>query len=246
MTIIDTHMHLGMSKFSGHRTTVETLNQYMERYGITHGMVMPQPTLDNIALIHDEIYQLTQHHSGRFYGMASIDPWLSEQEYEQEFRRCIETYQFVAVKLHPHGHNISPLASQCHKVYELADQFHVPVIIHTGLGSLNALPSLVIEPARNFPNVTFVLGHAGFAVFTSEAIVAAKTCENIVLEPSWCPTFSVQSMVNEIGIDRIIYGSDHVENIPVELAKYHSVLTDKQMEAVLSTNPQRIFHLDLR
>ncbi len=238
-------MHLGISKFSGHETTADDLIKYMRKYGITHGFVMPQPTLKNINSVHNEIHQLTEIYVGRFFGIASIDPWLSEEEYEKEFRRCVDTYHFVAVKLHPHGHNISPISPKCQKVYELADQFHVPVIIHTGLGSLNALPSLMIEPAARFPNVTFVLAHAGFAVFTSEAIVAAKVCENIILEPSWCPTFSVRAMVNEIGIDRIIYGSDHMENIPVELAKYQSVLTDAQMEAVFSTNPQRIFHLDL-
>lgn len=244
--IVDTHMHLGTSKFTGHDSSELELIAAMKENGITHGLVMPQPTLQSTLEVHARIARFAKDHPGHIFGMSSIDPWLSEEAYRDEFEMCMNEYKFVAVKLHPMGHNISPLAPQCDKIYQLARQYKVPVIVHTGLGTPNSLPALMIEPARKYPDVTFVLAHAGFAIYTSEAIVAAKVCENIVLEPSWSPTFTVQAMVKQIGVDRILYGSDHNENIPVELVKYRSIgLTDKQLEQIFVTNPNRVFQLGL-
>jgi predicted TIM-barrel fold metal-dependent hydrolase len=122
----------------------------------------------------------------------------------------------------------------------------VPVLVHTGLGTPFSLPSLVIDAARRYPDVTFILCHAGFAVYTDEAIVAAKYCDNIVLEPSWCQTYTVAKMIKTIGAERIVMGSDHLTNLPVELVKFRSIgLSDNELELILYTNAKRIFQLDV-
>lgn len=246
MRIIDTHVHLGTSRFTEVKTTGEELIEAMERYNVISSLVMPQPTLEDISKVHQKIYDLSQTHLKKFFGIASVDPWLSEEEYSQEIKTCMEDYHFVAIKLHPLGHNISPLHPNCLKIYSLASRYNVPVIVHTGLGNPFSLPSLVIEPARQFPSVQFILAHAGFAVYTDEAIVAADCCENIVLEPSWCPTYAVKKMIQKVGRERIIMGSDHLTNLPVELMKYQSIgLSGDELEKIFFSNPNRIFRLNL-
>ncbi|MBB6637318.1 amidohydrolase family protein [Cohnella thailandensis] len=244
LPIIDTHTHLGTSKFSGVTTTESDLLESMERNGVGTSLVMPQPTLENIRDVHAKIAELTLKHPGRFYGIASLDPWIDEEPYVEELEMCVNELGFVAVKLHPMGHNISPLSDRCTKIYESARRLRIPIIVHTGLGTPFSLPSLLIEPARKFPDVTFIVAHAGFAIYTDEAVVAAKACENLILEPSWCQTYTIQKMINAIGHQRLIMGSDHVTNLPVELTKYRSIgLSESQLDDIFHHNAKRIFNI---
>lgn len=218
----------------------------ISRYSLTAALVMPQPTLEDIAVVHERIFRLSQSRPGSIFGVASVDPWLGETAYREEAEKCLSDYGFVGIKLHPFGHNISPLSPLCDKVYRVAAEYGVPVIVHTGLGTPHSLPSLLIDPSRRYPAVTFILAHAGFALYSTEAIVAAKYCPNLILEPSWCPTFMVRNMVDQIGSERVIMGSDHLNNLPVELAKYNAIgLSDQQSRDIMFENPNRIFKLRL-
>lgn len=244
--IIDTHGHLGISRFSGVETREEEIMDAMDLSRVMASLIMPQPTLEDIPSVHDRIARMSQANKNRIFGIASIDPWLNEQEYSDQIKVCIEKHQFIAIKLHPMGHNISPLSPRCNKLYEAAEFYDIPVIVHTGIGNPNSLPSLVIDPAKRFPKVKFVLAHAGFAVYTEEAIVAAKYCDNIILEPSWCPTYTVKRMINEIGLDRMIMGSDHLSNLPVELIKFKSIgLKETELETIFYHNANELFKLNL-
>ncbi|CQR55929.1 hypothetical protein PRIO_3526 [Paenibacillus riograndensis SBR5] len=219
--------------------------QAMDRFGIAAGLVMPQPTLDNVFEVHSRIGDMMTKYPQRIYGMTSLDPWLAEDIYVAEVERCIKELGFVAIKLHPLGHNISPLSKLCNKIYELAELHQVPVLVHTGTGNPFSLPSLMIDPAKRYPGVSFILCHAGFAVYADEAIVAAKHCDNIYLEPSWCQTYMTRKMIDQVGLEKIIMGSDHISNLPVELAKYNNIgLSDEQLEAIFYNNPKRIFKLE--
>ncbi|MGG1554039.1 amidohydrolase family protein [Paenibacillus ferrarius] len=244
MKIIDTHVHLGTSKFSGVKTTEVDILQAMDTYGIIASLVMPQPTLESVPFVHDQIGELSMKYPDRIYGMASFDPWEDEETYKKEIQRIFEKYAYVAIKLHPLGHNISPLSPRCNKIYEMAQYYDVPVLVHTGLGTPNSLPSLILDPAKRYPKVRFILCHAGFAVYTDEAIVTAKYCDNVYLEPSWCQTYTIKKMINEVGIDRVVLGSDHITNLPVEITKFESIgLTKEQLEKVYYHNPKAIFKL---
>ncbi|MCR2804746.1 amidohydrolase family protein [Paenibacillus soyae] len=244
MTIIDTHVHLGKSKFSGVESHEADILNAMDRHGVTTSLVMPQPTLDDVRDVHTRIGAMAKQYPGRIYGMASIDPWWDAQQYHEEVKRCVEDMGFVALKLHPLGHNVSPLSPICDKVYEAAAEYGVPVLVHTGTGNPFALPSLLLDAAKRFPSVSFILCHAGFAVYTDEAIVAAKYADNIYLEPSWCPTYTIVKMVKEVGIEKIIMGSDHISNLPVELTKFNHIgLSQEQLDMIFSENPKRIFKL---
>ena len=72
--------------------------------------------------------------------------------------------------------------------------------------------------------------------------MAAEVCPNILLEPSWCPTYVARKMIDQFGADRVLFGSDHLTNLPVELAKYRSIgLTDEQLTKVLGGTARAVF-----
>lgn len=241
--IIDTHQHLGTSMFSGVETTAAGLLHAMDQHGVDLALVMPQPTREDIRACHDRIAEAVRRNPGRLLGMASIDPWWSVEDHAAEARRCVRELGFVALKLHPLGHNLAANHPAAAKTFQLASELDVPVIVHTGLGCPWALPSLCIPPARAFPNVPIVLAHAGWGVYTAEAMVTAEVCPNVVLEASWCPSYAVRSMLDKFGPDRMVFGSDHLSNLPVELVKYRTVCTEEELSRVLGATARRVFRL---
>jgi predicted TIM-barrel fold metal-dependent hydrolase len=152
---------------------------------------------------------------------------------------------FVGVKLHTIGHALDPGSTDASTVFRTAHQLGVPVMVHTGPGMPFADPSLLIARAREFPDVTIVLAHAGAAIVTGTAIAAAEVCDNIVLETSWCRPGDIGAMIARLGADRVMFGSDAPNNVSTEVAKYASLdLTPQQREAVLEGTARRVFHLD--
>jgi len=242
--VIDSHQHIGRSMFSGVVTTERDLLGAMDRHGVDVALVTPQPTLEDIRAVHDQIAGAVERNQGRLFGMASINPWWGEADYHAEARRCVRALGFVALKLHPLGHNLASNHPEADKAFRAAAELGVPLIVHTGLGSPWALPSLCIPPARRYPGLRVILAHAGWGLYSSEAMVAAEVCENLYLEPSWCPGYIARQMVERFGAGRVLFGSDHLTNLPVELTKYRSLgLSADELAGVLGNTARVIFPL---
>lgn len=242
--IVDVHSHLGWSDIFSAGVTEETLIETMTTHGIDVGLVMPAAGSDPRPT-HDAIASLASRKPGVIYGIASLTPLVGEKAYVAEVERCVNELGFKALKLHPLAHAASPVLPVTDVVFETANRLGVPLIVHTGTGAPFALPSLLIRRARQFPDLTIVLAHAGFAIYTEEAIIAAEICPNIFLEPSWCQVQDIARMIRLLGAERVMYGGDLPPNVPVELAKYRSLpLDERDREACLSTTAKRVFKLD--
>lgn len=242
--IIDTHCHLGVSKLSGRTITGARLLDVMSRNEIDLALVMPHAVTDDPVKAHEDVAELCQYHPNQFRGIANFSPLLDEGEYRRSVARFVREHDFVAVKLNPMQHLASPLMSNADKVFDTAADLGVPVIVHTGLGAPWALPALSIPQARRHPDLPIVLAHAGYSIYTAEAYVAASECANIYLEPSWCTIHDLKWLIQKIGSERILFGSDQPENVPVELAKYRALELDEQiLENCLWRTAQKVFKL---
>lgn len=241
--IIDAHSHLGWSDIFSAGITEELLLGTMAANGIDVTMVMPAAGADPRPA-HDAIADLAEREAGRVFGIASIPPLLGEDIYVGELRRCVERLGFKAVKLHPQAHATSPVLPVADVVFRTAAELGIPVMVHTGTGAPFALPSLLIRRARQYPDLKIILAHAGFAVYTEEAIIAAEVCENIYLEPSWCLAGDIGKMVRLLGPERVMYGGDLPYNVPIELAKPQAAgLSPKETEWFLWRSARDVFDL---
>jgi predicted TIM-barrel fold metal-dependent hydrolase len=245
MPVIDAHAHLGTSLQSGVTISEDALLGAMDRHGIDAALVMPQPQPGlEVAAEHDRIARAAETHPGRIFGMVNLSPLVGEAAYRRETVRCIAGLGFKAIKIHPLGHAVAPNSRHAEIAFALGRELAVPVIIHTGTGVPLALPALAIEPALAYPDVTVSLAHAGFSIYAAEALVAAKVCANIVLEPSWCTAGQIAGMIGALGSGRVMFGSDHLTNIPVELAKVEAIgLAGADRDAYLGGTARRVFAL---
>jgi len=241
--IIDSHSHLGYSQIFSAGVTEELLLGTMAANGIDVSVVMPAAGSEPRAT-HDAIAGLCEQHPGRIFGMVSMTPLIGRAEYEAEARRCIEELGFKAIKLHPQAHAVSPAFEVSNVVFECAVELRVPVMVHTGSGAPFALPSLLIRRARQYPELKIILAHAGFAIYSEEAMVAAEVCDNIFLEPTWCIAGDIRRMVRTLGPDRVMFGGDLPTNVPVELTKYRTLdLSDEEREWCLWRTARDVFDL---
>jgi predicted TIM-barrel fold metal-dependent hydrolase len=243
VTIVDAHSHLGYSRIFSMGITEEDLLACMDRNGIHASVVMPAAGSD-YGPTHDAIARLAERYPGRIYGMASLTPLVGEAEYRREVTRCVRELGFRALKLHPLAHAVSPTAPVADVVFAVAAELDIPVMVHTGTGIPFSLPALLIPRALHYPRLPIVLAHAGFAVYTPEAMVAAQVCPNIYLEPSWCMAHDIKQMVERFGAGRVMYGGDLISNVPVELAKFRSLgLSDEQYAMCMGGTVSRVFKL---
>jgi predicted TIM-barrel fold metal-dependent hydrolase len=244
--IIDAHTHLGYDYVFEEDFTREKLLTSMEENKIDASIVQPGSVLDLKAVTeqHDAIADLSEKMPGRIFGMANPNPHLPEKEYRGELQRCVEDLGFVGVKLHPLAHAVDPHRSAGRRVFEAALDLGIPVMIHTGAGIPWALPSALISPATDFPGLKIVLAHSGSSLFSGEAVLAAKLCPNVYLETSWLPSIAIHSLCKTLGASRVMFGSDHGENVATELTKYRTIgLTDGELEWCLGKTAAEVFKI---
>ncbi len=243
--IIDTHAHLGNCQVFDLEVGEEELLTAMDAHRVNAAIVFPFPGATDVPATHDRISRLAQAHPGRIFGLASVNPHLPPGEYAAEVRRCVRELGFVGVKLHTIGHAVNPLSKDAQKVYEAAQELDVPVMAHTGLGVPFALPSLFLTVSRSYPQVKFVLAHAGYGMFTAEALAVARVCPNVYLETSWCPAHMIGNLIRTLEPGRLVWGSDVPVNVGVELAKVEGLQPDfERRTAYLGSAAVELFRLE--
>jgi len=247
--LVDVHAHLGWDQVFEHRFGRDELVEVQREWGIDVTLVQPASchTLEDVRRQHDEVARLADDFPGRFYGMANPNPHLPASDYREELFRCVRRLGFVGVKLHPNAHSLSPASEEGRRVFRLAAELGVPVMVHTGNGIPAALPTKVASPAAAFPEVPIILAHSGMMIFSEEALQVAREYENVYLEVSWTPSFLVREFVEEIGADRVLFGSDHADNVPTELTKLKSAgLGEEELQRILGGTAAEIYDLEDR
>ena len=214
----------------------------MDAAGVDRTLLIPFPVVDDYRHEHDLIAAAMRCHPDRFAGAACLNPFLPESEFRDEVRRCSETLGFRALKFQPQYQALNPLSRRSDFLFESALENSLVLVCHTGAGAPFALPSLYIHPARRFPDLRIVLGHAGGGLYALEAIVAATVCPNILIELSTLTPHAVLEILAHVGPQRLMAGSDLPESLETEIGKILALsIPDEAKRAILWETPSRLF-----
>lgn len=240
--LYDTHTHIGLARHSGKRRTADEMLRHMDLHGVDRSLLIPFPVVEDHRAEHDEIAAAVRAHPDRFTGSACIPPFIPEQKFRDEVRRCAEELGFRALKFQPQYQPLNPISSRSDFLFEAALAHKLPVICHTGAGAPFALPSLFIIPARKFPDLPIVLGHAGGSVYSAEAVVAAVVCPNIYVELSSLMPHHLTDFLLHVPTTRLMIGSDLPESVETELGKILGLdILDSHKRDILWNTPRRLF-----
>lgn len=185
--IVDCHVHLNRYPDDPPSTLeerYERLRGEMDRNGIDHAVVLSSYKVNDDRPSAQQILEVT-----RGDPRISVVAGVSYHDYRAhdlaELRILLRTGQIRGLKLYPGYEAFYVHDPRMRVVYELAAEFGVPVMIHTGDtyapdGKIKySHPLEVDEVAVDFRNVTFVICHLGNPWFVDAMEVIYKN-ENVV------------------------------------------------------------------
>ena len=283
MKIIDSHIHFAnregfyrAAQAAGHENTVEHLLDVFKKENIVGAIAMGSGsgrddkgeclpmTLDLAGTLSLEPYNQPGN-------IAYCCGLTSSALTPENTRRAVERFEehlrhpnCVGLKLYP-GYNHIYLSDPVHyPFYELAQQYQVPVVIHTGdTATSTALvkyshPLTVDEVAVAFPKVNFVMAHYGNP-WIVDATEVAKKNPNVFLDLSglaegnftadwFWETYSgylqhLQTWLTYLGdYNKVLYGSDWpLVNIPTYLEIIRRLIPSQHHERVFYQNAKELF-----
>jgi predicted TIM-barrel fold metal-dependent hydrolase len=253
--IFDCHGHFGPSAgFHIPGTAVDEFVSVLDRVGIDCVAVS---TFGNIVPFgNDVVAQAVSQYPDRFIGYTRVNANYPET-IENELIRCFDELGFKGIKIHPYSDQVFPVDSRYKPVWEFAAKRNVPVLIHTWNtlrynDPLNkfCIPSQFEKIAQDYPEAKIILGHSGGEYDgILEAIRVAKALPNVFLDTASSRLYPgvIEMMVNEVGADKVLFGSDVPFLSPVpQIGKIvYADLEESEKRMILGLNAAKLFSINM-
>jgi hypothetical protein len=183
----------------------------------------------------DYVAKIQHMFSDRVLGLATINPWLrSPQKYSyppsmrgkpfdlfdfnfavDECYRAILELGLWGLKMHPkeHGYPVNhrvvrDVLDALRKAQEQSGRRMV-VVVHAAADSTYNSNEALMEVARDFPEITFLMAHCGYIWGGKTLAQTIGPLENVLFDLTCCPeTQTVAEAYETYGPDRFVAGTD--------------------------------------
>ena len=264
--IIDCHVHLNRYEDSEPASLQERftlLREEMARHAVDYAIILSSFKVNERRPSVDEILDLVgdDPHFGVVAGVSYLNYRAADLAH---LRILLREKRILGLKLYPGYEPFYVHDARMRVVYELAGEFDVPVMIHTGdtfdpRGRIKySHPIEVDEVAVDFPEVTFVICHLGNPWVTDAMEVIYKNA-NVVGDISGFTLKHFEERFESFMADQvrevvtyagnphsIMYGTDWpISGMGSYLRFVDKLgLSDEEKELVLWQNAARVFHID--
>lgn len=235
----------------------ESFSEDLKKQGIKKAVLLPLVSnLEGLGRISNEhIYEICKKDPDLFIGFASFD---LNKDFIEELKFAKEKLNLKGIKIHPQLQNIRADDSKLNKVYEFAEKYEFPVVIHTGITGIGAgikgggglcldlgRPIYIDNIAVKFPNVNFVIAHFGWPWY-EEALAIAYHKENVFIDFSgWSPKYIPQIVIKYMDSllqDKFLFGSDYPMLNPLRIIDEIKKLKLKEetLKKIFYENPKKL------
>ncbi|KYH40975.1 MAG: metal-dependent hydrolase [Candidatus Bathyarchaeota archaeon B26-2] len=251
--IIDAHAHIWYPpSFS-----LEEFLKWAARLGIDRLCVSKLPSLrpssiSSFSKANRDVAEAMKAHPEAILGYCYVNPAYGERAVE-EFRRCLEEYGMLGLKLYTDCHCLDPRVSP---LIELAVGFNAPILIHTAHMQRRyieeALPfhrnpptvsnsEEVAELARRHPKATIIMAHIGGGGDWEWAVKAARNASNLMVDTSGSGVDlgMIELAVREVGAERVVFGTDNCLSSGIGKIR-GAELSERDRRLILGENMLRI------
>ena len=243
--IFDMHGHLGKNyQMMYLDTDAASMVKTMDRVGVDSICLSAMeafcgdPWRGNDAVV-DAIRQFP----GRIYGYFSPNPSYPELDFASYFAKEPGMVGFKIHAMLNHAEIDDPRYFPC---YEYAHQKGMPVLIHTW--DIYEIRQ-VARMAERFKGCPFLIAHSGMRTYDVrlEVIDTVKRLENVYVDTaiSVCYDGAIEWIAGQIGVDRLLYGSDlpfyDCRQVAGKLAM--SNLSDPDKRKVFGETAKKLFHI---
>jgi len=145
------------------------------------GHLQGEPSL-SIEEINQRHCLFAQKHPGKIYTFIGVNP--KRHNAVEIVERAVKEWGAKGVKLYP-PMGFYPNDRACYRLYEKCAELGIPITLHLGYGGMGymkyANPVHLDEPAHDFPEVEFIMAHAGggLGMLWEEAIAIGSCNTNI-------------------------------------------------------------------
>lgn len=210
--IIDSHVHMG-KKFDkrlvdyimdgNYRELADQLIIDMDKAGVDVAITLGSLDTDNTKIQ----AEIQKRYPNRIVACAWINP--RSDNALDEFKRGVEELGIRGLKLHGWWNQfalsdhelLDPLMEYC-------SEKKLPVVAHCGGDNTYTTPLQLEEMAKNYPDISFVMAHAGNIWLCDEGIMVTKRNKNIFIDTAYVEGYWLADAVKRLGADRVCMGSD--------------------------------------
>ena len=263
--VIDTHCHIYPEKIvvkAVARTdrfydtvaaclgTPADLLKMNARAGIDHSLVQSVATTPKqVQSINEFIAATVAAAPGRLTGLGTLHPNSDDLRADVEH---LVALGLKGVKLHPDIQDFKVDDYRCLKIYELCEEFGLPVLMHTGDKRYdNSNPNRLIPILKIYDRLTIVGAHFGGWSIWEEASHVLCDIENLYVDCSssmpWISDEKTVEIIRRYGADRVLFGTDYPMWSPVsELERFMTLpLSDEERRMILSENVRKVYELNI-
>ena len=221
-----------------------------EDCGIDHSLVQSVATTPKqVNSINSLIAQTVAASDGKLTGLGTLHP--DSEDQRSDVRHLVEL-GLRGVKLHPDIQRFKIDDYRCLKIYELCEEYGLPILMHTGdkrydFSNTNRL----IPILETYTNLTIIGAHMGGWSLWDEASQELCGIKNLYVDCSstmyWVPLDKTAEIIRRYGADRVLFGTDYPMWDPrTEVDLFFRLgLSDDEMKLILSENVKKLYKLDI-
>ena len=263
--VIDSHCHIypekiaekavaGTDTFYGTVAaclgTVADLKDIDSVAGIDHSIVQSVATAPKqVQSINNFIAESVRSSNGKLTGLGTLHPDSADQRADVEH---LVSLGLIGVKLHPDIQQFKIDDYRCLKIYELCEEFGLPILMHTGDKRYDFSNPNRLKPILSiYKNLTVIGAHLGGWSIWKEAGEELHGIDNLYVDCSssmpWLSNEETVEVIRRYGADRVLFGTDFPMWSPkVELDRFFELdLTDEERKMILADNARKLFKLDV-
>ena len=241
--VFDAHAHIGMDVDS-RVVTAGDMKEKMEAAGISRSIVFPlnDPNArDDFSGPNDVLWEAYEEYPNAFVPFFRLNP---HKDYEAEFARCVER-GFMGLKLHPVSQEFELDDKRVVRLFEMAAEADLPVLIHAGF-AMQRIVAPLMPTVERLPGLRLILGHSAMVEILEATRVFADQ-PNVLFETSVVKAKDLYVLFRTLNPSRICFGSDiPYGDLPSTmhaalLAADAAGLSEEQLSGVFSRNIRRWF-----
>ncbi len=193
-----------------HQVTVARLEHELKLLHVTKAFVL---AIDLPILSHNSENMLAATKSNKqLLGFASVHP-LSTHKSTKII--SFKKNGAIGIKLHPTFMGIRPSHKSYFEIYDICQEFGLPILFHTGYGSLIpkwsrylVAPSDFDFVCKQFPRLKIIFGHGGGQCLYEEMAMLANKHSQTFLQYDGLPATVLKKMLKKVDTNRVLIGSD--------------------------------------
>ncbi len=262
--VIDAHCHIYPDKIASKASratgdfytlpmtysgTVQELSEQGKKAGIDRFIIQSVATTPKqVSSINKFISETVKNEPDKFFGLGTLHP--ESEDLKSDFEELI-SLGLGGVKLHPDIQRFKLDDYRCLKIYELCEQYRLPMLIHTGDNRYDfSNPNRLIPILDIYTELTVVGAHFGGWSMWEEAAKKLYKCKNFYVDTTSSfyalDNDRIKNIISLYTTDKVMFGTDYpMWEMKPELDRFNTLNYSKEEnEKMLYSNAVQIFNIE--